>query len=76
MTRIPFSHYDCDMKLIARIERKNDGRTRILKCTYPATAKWPFWMRESVLQRNLGPRPYAEAFYVNDNGERVVTYFK
>jgi hypothetical protein len=74
------------VKLIAKIERRLDGYKvpgpfpkdawgrRSLRCTFPKGSKWPC-MLESVLERNIGPRPYAEASMVNDNGERVVVYY-
>lgn len=63
------------MKLIARVTRGTDSMGRPwIRCTFPKGTRVPF-MRESVLMRNLGQRPYAEGFSVNREGEAVCTYF-
>ena len=60
------------MKLRALIERGKafDGK-RMIKLTFPKGVN-PV-VQESILQRNLGPRPYAEGFWVNDKGEQINT---
>ncbi len=62
------------MKLIANIERKSDWKSKVLKCTFPKDNR-PF-MREAVLRRNLGPRPYSEISFTNNDGQQVVIYVK
>jgi hypothetical protein len=55
-------------------DKMMDGR-RSLRCTFPAERQWPYVIPESVLARNLGPRPYGEGFFTNDQGQKVVVYF-
>ena len=60
------------MKLRALIERgKSYNGKRMIKLTFPKDVN-PV-VSESILRRNLGPRPYAEGFSVNDKGEQINT---
>lgn len=64
------------MKLRAKIQRSKtlDGMSAV-RFTFPADRKWPFYIPESILSRNIGPRPYSEGFMTNDNGEKVCMYW-
>ena len=62
------------MKLRAKITRTDNLRTRSFKAVFPAGT--PAFIREAILQRNLGPRPYGEASFTEKNGEQVRIWFK
>lgn len=66
------------MKLRARIERSDRHGVKSVKLTFPAsflaTGK-VLYVRERVIERSLGPRPWSEVSY-RENGEAVQIYIK
>jgi len=61
------------MKLRARITRRTETPThKSIHFAFPKGVR-PF-IRESILIRNIGPRPYSEATMWSATGETLVMY--
>lgn len=60
------------MKLRAKIKRSQDATHRYVHFFFPAGVR-PI-VRESIIARNIGPRPYSEGRSMNEAGEMHVMY--
>jgi len=60
------------MRLRATIKRTETDTHRFIHFVFPKGVN-PF-MYEHVLRRNLGARPYSEAFSMNAQGESLVMF--